>query len=71
MINLQSLPIGTYVIFLKIYIYNENGTLFACLKVPKEQKFSKVARDLIFHFPCDVESRLGTGGIEETKVRRV
>ncbi|KAJ0515223.1 hypothetical protein HanHA300_Chr10g0378281 [Helianthus annuus] len=66
----STLPICTYVIFLKIYIYNENGTpvfLFTCLKVPKEQKFSKVARDLIFHLPCDVESRLGTGGIEETK----
>ncbi|KAM0049975.1 hypothetical protein Hdeb2414_s0008g00292191 [Helianthus debilis subsp. tardiflorus] len=71
MINLQPLPICTYVIFLKIYIYNENGTLFTCLKVPKEQKFSKITRDLIFHLPCDVESRLGIGGIEETKVRRL
>lgn len=39
-----------------------------CLKFPEEPKVSKEARDLICHLLCDVESRLGTGGVDEIKV---
>lgn len=39
-----------------------------CLKFPEEPKISNEARDLICHLLCDVESRLGTGGVEEIKV---
>ncbi|KAJ0527290.1 putative protein kinase AGC-NDR family [Helianthus annuus] len=38
-----------------------------CLKFPEEPKISNEARDLICHLLCDVESRLGTGGVEEIK----
>lgn len=38
-----------------------------CLKFPEEPKVSKEARDLICHLLCDVESRLGTGGVDEIK----
>ncbi|GJX37444.1 serine/threonine-protein kinase tricorner [Tanacetum coccineum] len=38
-----------------------------CLKFPEEPKVTKEARDLICHLLCDVESRLGTGGVDEIK----
>ncbi|KAK4859882.1 hypothetical protein QYF36_013495 [Acer negundo] len=38
-----------------------------CLKFPDEQKISNEAKDLICHLLCDVETRLGTGGVEELK----
>ncbi|XP_035843000.1 serine/threonine-protein kinase 38-like [Helianthus annuus] len=38
-----------------------------CLKFPEEPKISNEARDLICHLLCDVESRLGTRGVEEIK----
>lgn len=38
-----------------------------CLKFPEEPKISDEARDLICHLLCDVETRLGTGGVEEIK----
>ncbi|CAN4122676.1 unnamed protein product [Withania somnifera] len=38
-----------------------------CLKFPDEPKVSDEAKDLICHLLCDVESRLGTGGVEEIK----
>ncbi|KAJ9567654.1 hypothetical protein OSB04_003620 [Centaurea solstitialis] len=38
-----------------------------CLKFPEEPKITKEARDLICHLLCDVESRLGTGGVDEIK----
>ncbi|WVY91221.1 hypothetical protein V8G54_036735 [Vigna mungo] len=38
-----------------------------CLKFPEEPKISVEARDLIFRLLCDVDSRLGTGGVEEIK----
>ncbi|GKB25109.1 serine/threonine-protein kinase tricorner [Tanacetum coccineum] len=34
----------------------------------EEPKFTKEVRDLICHLLCDVESRLGTGGVDEIKV---
>jgi len=40
----------------------------ACLKFPDEPKISEEAKDLICHLLCDVETRLGTGGVEEIKV---
>ncbi|XP_030537869.1 serine/threonine-protein kinase tricornered isoform X2 [Rhodamnia argentea] len=39
----------------------------ACLKFPEEPKISEEAKDLICHLLCDVETRLGTGGVEEIK----
>ncbi|GJU51562.1 serine/threonine-protein kinase tricorner-like protein [Tanacetum coccineum] len=42
-----------------------------CLKFPEEPKVTKEARDLICHLLCDVESRLGTGGVDEIKVARL
>lgn len=38
-----------------------------CLKLPEEPKISDEAKDLICHLLCDVETRLGTGGVEEIK----
>ncbi|KAF3446653.1 hypothetical protein FNV43_RR11833 [Rhamnella rubrinervis] len=38
-----------------------------CLKFPEEPKISNEAKDLICHFLCDVETRLGTRGVEEIK----
>ncbi|GMP44270.1 hypothetical protein CsSME_00013280 [Camellia sinensis var. sinensis] len=40
----------------------------ACLKFPEEPKISDEAKDLICHLLCDVETRLGTNGVEEIKV---
>lgn len=40
-----------------------------CLKFPEEPKISDEARDLICRLLCDVDSRLGTRGAEEIKVR--
>ncbi|XP_047327411.1 serine/threonine-protein kinase tricornered [Impatiens glandulifera] len=39
-----------------------------CLKFPEEPKISDDAKDLICHLLCNVETRLGTGGVEEIKV---
>lgn len=39
-----------------------------CLKLPEEPKISNEAKDLICHLLCDVETRLGTRGVEEIKV---
>ncbi|XP_060199438.1 uncharacterized protein LOC132627857 isoform X2 [Lycium barbarum] len=39
-----------------------------CLKFPDEPKVSDEAKDLICRLLCDVESRLGTGGVDEIKV---
>ncbi|XVE70079.1 hypothetical protein DITRI_Ditri10aG0043100 [Diplodiscus trichospermus] len=38
-----------------------------CLKFPEEPKISDEAKDLICHLLCDVETRLGTRGVEELK----
>ncbi|XP_040998723.1 serine/threonine-protein kinase tricornered-like [Juglans microcarpa x Juglans regia] len=38
-----------------------------CLKFPEEPKISEEAKDLICHLLCDVETRLGTQGVEEVK----
>ncbi|KAK4768631.1 hypothetical protein SAY87_003772 [Trapa incisa] len=38
-----------------------------CLKFPEEVKISLEAKDLICRLLCDVETRLGTGGVEEIK----
>lgn len=38
-----------------------------CLKFPEEPKISDEARDLICYLLCDVETRLGTRGVEELK----
>ncbi|KAJ7966619.1 Non-specific serine/threonine protein kinase [Quillaja saponaria] len=38
-----------------------------CLKFPDEPKITDEARDLISHLLCDVETRLGTRGVEEIK----
>ncbi|CAM8972151.1 unnamed protein product [Rhodiola kirilowii] len=38
-----------------------------CLKFPDEPKISPEARDLICRLLCNVEVRLGTGGVEEIK----
>ncbi|XP_043709802.1 serine/threonine-protein kinase tricornered-like isoform X2 [Telopea speciosissima] len=38
-----------------------------CLKFPEEPKISEEARDLICRLLCDVDSRLGTRGVEEIK----
>uniref|UniRef100_A0A5B7A295 non-specific serine/threonine protein kinase n=1 Tax=Davidia involucrata TaxID=16924 RepID=A0A5B7A295_DAVIN len=38
-----------------------------CLKFPEEPKISDEAKDLICHLLCDVETRLGTRGVEEIK----
>ncbi|GKV10232.1 hypothetical protein SLEP1_g21630 [Rubroshorea leprosula] len=38
-----------------------------CLKLPEDPKISNEARDLIWHLLCDVETRLGTRGVEELK----
>ncbi|XP_022768761.1 serine/threonine-protein kinase tricorner isoform X1 [Durio zibethinus] len=38
-----------------------------CLKFPEEPKISYEAKDLICHLLCDVETRLGTRGVEELK----
>lgn len=39
-----------------------------CLKFPEEPKISNEAKDLICNLLCDVETRLGTRGVEEIKV---
>ncbi|THG21444.1 hypothetical protein TEA_001062 [Camellia sinensis var. sinensis] len=39
----------------------------ACLKFPEEPKISDEAKDLICHLLCDVETRLGTNGVEAIK----
>lgn len=39
-----------------------------CLKFPDEPKISDEAKDLICHLLCNVETRLGTRGVEEIKV---
>ncbi|KAG9135213.1 hypothetical protein Leryth_013485 [Lithospermum erythrorhizon] len=39
-----------------------------CLKFPEEPKVSAEAKDLIFRLLCNVETRLGTRGVEEIKV---
>lgn len=39
-----------------------------CLKFPEEPKISNEAKDLICHLLCDVDTRLGTKGVEEIKV---
>ncbi|KAA3488803.1 serine/threonine-protein kinase tricorner-like [Gossypium australe] len=39
-----------------------------CLKFPEEPKISAEAKDLICHLLCDVETRLGTRGVEELKM---
>ncbi|XP_052202542.1 uncharacterized protein LOC127808172 [Diospyros lotus] len=39
-----------------------------CLKFPEEPKISDEAKDLICHLLCNVETRLGTRGVEEIKV---
>ncbi|KAJ0433468.1 putative non-specific serine/threonine protein kinase [Helianthus annuus] len=36
-------------------------------KIPRGTKISNEARDLICYLLCDVESRLGTRGVEEIK----
>ncbi|XP_043809551.1 serine/threonine-protein kinase tricornered isoform X3 [Manihot esculenta] len=38
------------------------------LKFPEEPKISNEAKDLICHLLCDVETRLGTRGVDELKV---
>lgn len=38
-----------------------------CLKFPEEPKVSDEAKDLICNLLCDVETRLGTGGVDEIK----
>ena len=38
------------------------------MKFPEEPKISEEAKDLICHLLCDVETRLGTRGVEEIKV---
>ncbi|EOY14449.1 hypothetical protein QUC31_000043 [Theobroma cacao] len=38
-----------------------------CLKFPDEPKITDEAKDLICHLLCDVETRLGTRGVEELK----
>ncbi|KAI8549918.1 hypothetical protein RHMOL_Rhmol06G0062500 [Rhododendron molle] len=38
-----------------------------CLKFPEEPKISNEAKDLICHLLCDVDTRLGTKGVEEIK----
>lgn len=38
-----------------------------CLKFPEEPRISDEARDLICHLLCNVDTRLGTGGVEEIK----
>ncbi|KAL5558851.1 hypothetical protein UlMin_035062 [Ulmus minor] len=38
-----------------------------CLKFPDELKISNEAKDLICHLLCNVETRLGTRGVEELK----
>ncbi|KAI5656195.1 hypothetical protein M9H77_24988 [Catharanthus roseus] len=38
-----------------------------CLKFPEEPKISDEAKNLICHLLCDVETRLGTRGVEEIK----
>ncbi|XP_065880988.1 uncharacterized protein [Euphorbia lathyris] len=38
-----------------------------CLKFPDEPKISDDAKDLICHLLCDVETRLGTRGVDELK----
>lgn len=39
-----------------------------CLKFPDEPKVPPIAKDLICRLLCNVEIRLGTGGVEEIKV---
>ncbi|CAI8594678.1 unnamed protein product [Vicia faba] len=40
----------------------------ACLKFPEEPKISAEARDLICSLLCDVDTRLGTRGVDEIKL---
>lgn len=39
------------------------------LKFPEDPKLSPEAKDLIYRLLCDVEHRLGTGGVSQIKVR--
>ncbi|CAL5185349.1 unnamed protein product [Lathyrus oleraceus] len=39
----------------------------ACLKFPEEPKISAEAKDLICSLLCDVDTRLGTRGVDEIK----
>jgi len=39
-----------------------------CLKFPEEPKISAEAKDLICRLLCDVDTRLGTRGVDEIKV---
>ena len=39
------------------------------MKFPEEPRISDEAKDLICHLLCDVETRLGTRGVEELKVK--
>ncbi|KAI5393261.1 hypothetical protein KIW84_060397 [Lathyrus oleraceus] len=41
----------------------------ACLKFPEEPKISAEAKDLICSLLCDVDTRLGTRGVDEIKVK--
>ena len=65
------------IFFLRILCIFQIGNTFVfyqiinwktCLKFPEEPKISEEARDLICHLLCDVETRLGTRGVEEIKV---
>lgn len=38
------------------------------LKFPEDSKLSPEAKDLIYRLLCDVEHRLGTGGVSQIKV---
>ena len=52
-----------------LYLHPQIINWRVCLKFPEEPKISDEARDLICRLLCDVESRLGTRGAEEIKVR--
>ena len=39
------------------------------LKFPEDPKLTAEAKDLIYRLLCDVEHRLGTGGVGQIKVR--
>ena len=65
------------IIFLEFFIFAKSSIFLfffqiinwkTCLKFPEEPKISSEAKDLICHLLCDVETRLGTRGVEELKV---
>lgn len=66
-----------YILFLSsIYSLKPDVSLLSqivnwktCLKFPDEPKISAEAKDLICRLLCDVDTRLGTRGAEEMKVR--